>query len=164
MAWHATLQELVSTAARPIEPSPCMTSGFSMTLLASVSSTVFREAHLQTFRHREKSPLEGVTAPLLPSLTHPKLLSQTKGPQVASFPEAGPAQVLVASHSLHNKILQAPSWSHRFRSEPSFVEWKAIKMQSSLEVVLNTPTFIYRFPGKEVCRCSQEKKGWSREN
>lgn len=68
-----------------------VTLGYSRSLLTGVSSTAFWEAHLQALGQRERSPSQGVTAPPLPSLSHPKLLSQSGGPKVASRGSACPS-------------------------------------------------------------------------
>lgn len=106
-------------------------------------------------------------------LPGPAVLSQGWNPGPIPFCQACPIQSCCHSQgdqrwppsqrqglpkSLPNKILQAPGLSHRFRSEPSFVELKSIKMQASLEVAPSTPTFICRFLGNEALKCSQEKK------
>lgn len=113
-----------------------VTLGCSRSLLAGVSSTAFwggTSAFWQgtdTTWGCDSSPL-AKSAPSKAGVT----VWGTKG----SLPEAGPAEALVASHFLYDKILQAPSLSHRFYSKPAFVDLHSIKMQTSLERAHNAP-------------------------
>ena len=67
-------------------------SGVKLRFAKSVPAGVSRGGTSVGLLTKRTIPPEGVTAPLWPSLSHPKLLSPSGGPKAASFPEVGPAQ------------------------------------------------------------------------